>query len=57
LTCIITYFLFGKKDFMGFIFKVSQIYKNLNLFKNKQKVDLDLTQSLIEAPPKKISQH
>jgi len=53
LVCIITYFLFGKKDFIGFIFKVSQIYKDMNLFKIKQKVDLDLTKSEIKAPPKK----
>jgi hypothetical protein len=38
---------------MGFIFKVSQIYKKLNLFQNKQKVDLNLTESLLKAPPKK----
>ena len=53
LTCIITYFFCGKKEFIGFIFKISQIYKNLKLLKIKQKVDLDFNKSLIKAPPKK----
>jgi len=53
LGCIITYFLFGKIGFIKFIFKVSQIYKDLDLFKNKRKIGLYLTQSVIKAPPKK----
>ena len=53
LGCIITYFLFGKIRFIKFIFKVSQIYKDLDLFKNKRKIGLYLTQSVIKAPPKK----
>ena len=55
LGCIITYFLYGKFGYIKFIFKVSQIYKDLDLFKNKQKIDLNLTKSLIKAPPKKIA--
>ena len=51
LICITSYFLFGKSKFIGFIFKVSEIYKDLNLFKNKQ--NLDITQTAIKAPPKK----
>ena len=53
LICVITYFLFGKKKFIGFIFKVSEIYKDLNLFKIKKRIDLDLTQNNINFPPKK----
>ena len=51
--CIMTYFLFGKYEFIRFIYKVSQIYKDLYLIKNKNKFDLDLTQSFINSPPKK----
>ena len=51
LICITSYFLFGKSKFIGFIFKVSEIYKDLNVFKNKQ--NLDITQTAIKAPPKK----
>jgi len=54
LGCIIAYFLFGKFGYIKFILKVSQIYKDLNLFKIKRKIDLNLTQSLKKAPPKKI---
>ena len=54
LGCIITYFLYGKFGYIKFIFKVSQIYKDLNLFKIKRKVDLNLAQSLKNAPPKKM---
>jgi len=53
LTCIILYFLFGRSKFIGFIFRVSEIYKELNLFKTKNKVNLDITQSIIKAPPKR----
>ena len=31
----------------------SKYHKDLDLFKNKQKIDLNLTKSLIKAPPKK----
>ena len=51
LACITSYFLFGKSKFIGFIFKVSEIYKDLNLFKNKN--NLNITQTVIKAPPKR----
>jgi hypothetical protein len=51
LACIISYFLYGKSEFIGFIFKVSEIYKELNLFKNMHY--LTITQTAIKAPPKR----